>query len=135
MASWPDTDLQIPLNLSPLQSLNCGAGDRILVSREGRPGLIGALAYCGMNGFTVESKSNRIVVAFRTPASSAGGRFLCRLRVQPPCQCGSRNYSVLTRSTSCPLSLFNVIGLIILFLVSITFISDVLVVKISYLTT
>lgn len=73
-----------------LQSLNC-ANDRILVSREGRPALAGALAYCGTQGFTVESTGNRIVIALRTLISSTGGRFLCRLSVLQPCQCGIRN--------------------------------------------
>lgn len=107
-----------------LQSLNCAAGDRILVSQEGRPGLLGALAYCGTNGFTVDSTSNRIVVAFRTPTSSAGGRFLCRLTVQPPCSCGMRNYAaVLTRFLSVCLSVcrtgFSGTVLIVLFRVII----------------
>lgn len=84
------TLVQIPIYLFTLQSLNC-ANDRILVSREGRPALAGALAYCGTQGFTVESTGNRIVIALRTLISSTGGRFLCRLSVLQPCQCGIRN--------------------------------------------
>ena len=77
-------------HLSLLQSVNC-AGDRLLVSRNGRQDLLGATAYCGANGFTVESVGNRMVIAIRTQAQSRGGRILCRLRVQQPCQCGMRN--------------------------------------------
>lgn len=68
------------------------------MSREGRIGLAGAVAYCGTSGFTVESTGNSIVIALRSPARSTGGRFRCRLSVVEQCRCGIRNSVAVSKS-------------------------------------
>ncbi|XP_055705662.1 venom serine protease 34-like [Phlebotomus papatasi] len=79
------------------RSTNC-INDRILISREGLTSLAGASAFCGTTRFTAQSTGNTLVVGFRSPRTSLGGRFLCRISARP-CQCGQRRSSRIVGGT------------------------------------
>ncbi|XP_059607767.1 venom serine protease 34-like [Phlebotomus argentipes] len=78
-------------------STNC-RNDRVLVSREGLASLSGALSFCGTTRIIEQSVGNTLVVGFRSPRTSLGGRFLCSLTARP-CECGRRRTSRIVGGT------------------------------------
>ncbi|XP_044729853.1 venom serine protease 34-like [Chrysoperla carnea] len=70
------------------------SGDVMIVSTEGKADLSDGDKYCGKGQFSINSKSNQLVVGFFSTANSTGGNFLCTLGVvdpTPTCDCGWRN--------------------------------------------
>uniref|UniRef100_A0A6B2EI46 Putative trypsin n=1 Tax=Phlebotomus kandelakii TaxID=1109342 RepID=A0A6B2EI46_9DIPT len=78
-------------------STNC-RNDRILISREGLTSLSGATSNCGTRRFSDQAIGNTLVVGFRTPRTSRGGRFLCTITARP-CQCGRRRTTRIVGGT------------------------------------